>query len=80
MRQELEAVKFDRVSGDALFSQKLEDLCPLIPLELDDSTHIFVFDQRSIACELLSDTLVIGYDGVDTGPALTFLNSLRIFL
>lgn len=59
MSQALEAVKLDRVLGDALLCQELEDLCPLVPLKLDHSPHIFVFDKSSIASELLNDRCVI---------------------
>lgn len=45
--------QLDRILLDALFCQELKNLGTLIPLKLDDSPHILVLNQSSIACELL---------------------------
>ena len=46
-------MELDRVLLDALFRQELENLGPLISLELDNSSHILIFNQSSIARKLL---------------------------
>lgn len=46
-------MQLDRTPMDPLVGQELEDLLPLIALELDDSTHILIFYQCSVACKFL---------------------------
>ena len=53
-RKRLEAMQLDRISVDALLRQEPQYLRSLVSLQLDHSSHILVFNQRSIACELLS--------------------------
>jgi hypothetical protein len=50
-------VKLNRVLGNALLGEELEDLCSLVTLQLDHGSHILVVNQSSIACKLLENSL-----------------------
>lgn len=53
MTMNLEPVQLDCVLGDPLLGQEGGDLKPLVTLELDDLSHLFVVDECAVTGEFL---------------------------
>lgn len=56
-RYELEPVQLDGVLRNAFLREELDNLKPLITLQLDDLTHFLVVDECAVTSKLLCETV-----------------------